>query len=82
MDGRELGQSVDNRAPAEIVNDQALHACCAGGVDDGVWMSLADARPAYHADGRVLPGQGLGQLFEGVVCLDDGDFGWECPCVG
>lgn len=77
VEGRELGQPVGHGAPAEIVNNQALYhrgVAAESGVNNGVRAALGDSRPAEHADGRVVPGQGLGQLVGGVVVdLDDGD---------
>lgn len=77
MEGRELGQPVGHGAPAEIVNNQALYrrgVAAESGVDNGVGAALGDSRPAEHADGRVVPGQGLGELVGGVVVdLNDGD---------
>lgn len=75
VDAVELGQAADVGAPAEIIDDEALHACSLGGVDHG--DLVPDARRADYTNGGILPRQRLGQLVDRVRRSDDGDSGWE-----
>jgi len=75
VDTVELGQPADVGAPAEIIDDEALHACSPGCVDHG--DLVADAGRAHDANGGVLPRQCLGQLVDRVCRSDDGYSGWE-----
>lgn len=70
-----LRQAVDVRAPAEVVDDEALHAGRHGRVEHG--GLVADAGWSDDADGCVLAAEGLR---EGLGCVggsDDGDAGRE-----
>jgi hypothetical protein len=75
VDSAELGQSADIGAPAEIIDDEALHACSLSGVDHGDLVS--DAWRAHDANGGVLARQCLGQRVGRVCCSDDGCSGGE-----
>jgi hypothetical protein len=75
LDIVELGQPADVGAPAEIIDDEALHACSLGGVDHG--DLVPDAGRAHDTNGGILPRQCLGQLVNRVLCSDDGYSGWE-----
>lgn len=75
VDAVELGQPADVGAPAEIVDDETLHACSLGGVDYG--DLVPDAGRAHDTNGGILPRQCLGQLVDRVRCSDNGYSGWK-----
>ncbi len=53
VDVVELGQTTDVGAPAEIIDDEAFHACNLGGVDHG--DLVPDAGWAYDTNSGILP---------------------------
>lgn len=75
MDIVELGQSTDTWSPAEVIDDEALHACCLGSIDHG--DICVYARGANNTDDCILARHRLGKLIGRVRDLDDGDFVWE-----
>jgi len=71
----ELGEALVGPAPAEVVDDETLHAGRRGGVDHGGLQG--DPARSHGADGGVLALQGGGQVREGVGRPDDGRAGGE-----
>lgn len=75
VDFLKLGEATDVGAIAEVIDDEALHACSLRGVDQGDLVH--DAAGANNTDGGILPRECLGQCFECVLGFDDGDSGGE-----
>ncbi|EON63561.1 hypothetical protein W97_02789 [Coniosporium apollinis CBS 100218] len=75
VDAVELGQPADVGAPAEIIDDEALHSCSLGSVDYGDLMPYAGR--AHNTNGGILPRQCFGQLVNLVRRSDNGYSGWK-----
>ena len=79
MDVIELWQSADVRAPAEIIDDEALHASGFSSVNQSDLMY--DAGRANNANCGILARHSFGQLIVRILGFDDGYSGWE-SCHG